>query len=309
MGRGALASFHAFVITICIGSFWEGSSPTGALAAEKTTKTHSQLSTEISELKVEVQRAQKDLGSAMTALTSVHAETQQIHTDLQSVRDSIATLEKSINAMSVSVQPKWWSHFVSALASIAVGLFSVLIYEWLRKPRLQVTVGDATSAAEQWRFLHVRVRNLPQYAWLRWGAARLPANSCQARIEIGPVQEAASSMAFTGRWITQPEPGFYLPEGGLQVDPRQVFVVPREDIPAGMDAQVAIAFKYTGQQACFGFNNENYLVPDLRVPTRELPLGQFRVRVIVTAGESVATGEFLLLNPSPELGNFELADA
>src|SRR6266700_2422417 len=111
MDRRALASFRAFVITLCIGSSWAGPSPAVALPAANTTKTHSQLPTEISDLKVEVQSVRKDLGSAMTALTSVRAETQQIHADLQSAGNSIARLEKSINAMSVSVQPRWWSHF------------------------------------------------------------------------------------------------------------------------------------------------------------------------------------------------------
>ena len=195
-------------------------------------------------------------------------------------------------------------YLIGGAIGLVTSFLATAVYEFFRRPSLEIVAGEHTPPADQWRFLHVTVRNRPQPPWLPSIAARLPAALCRAwvTINVGAGQE----VRFTGRWTSQREPGEYLPGGGLKTDLGHILVVPREGIPAGESVQLAVAMKYAGETACYGFNNENYLAPGLREASREIGQGRFRVEVEVLSGAISVVEKFELRNEGPALDDFTL---
>ncbi len=99
-----------------------------------------------------------------------------------------------------------------------------------------------------------------------------------------------------------------MPGGGLQPDPGLILVPHREDILAGESAVLDVALKFNGLTDCYGFNNENYLQPDLRLPDHVVGQGVCRVIVRVASGGLVCVKEFELQNPGAGLNDFALVD-
>ncbi len=82
----------------------------------------------------------------------------------------------------------------------------------------------------------------------------------------------------------------------------------REDIVAGETAVLVIAIKHNGDDECYGFNNESYLVEDRRLHDRAIDQGISRVIVRVVSGDLVRLGEFELRNPGSSVNDFEIVD-
>jgi len=74
----------------------------------------------------------------------------------------------------------------------------------------------------------------------------------------------------------------------------------------GLGHRASCGPEVNGDADCFGFNNENYLVPDLRLPDHVVGQGASRVVVRVAAGALVRIAEFQLHNPGTKLNDFAL---
>ncbi len=216
-------------------------------------------------------------------------------------------IEALLRDVSQTTQAGFWPFVATFLIGFGTSLISVIFYESARSPKIDIVLGEATPSAGRRRFLQARVWNRPLPRYLR-GIRRLPAGMCRAWVTISGPEEGGErrEVTFNGRWVTRREPGEYLPEGRLRPDPGQILVVPREDIPSNEYADLAVAFKYAGEERCYGFNNENYLQPEFRLQDREFVQGRYTVTVRVLAGGIDCTKVFELRNEGTELGNFEL---
>lgn len=225
---------------------------------------------------------------------------------LQGIEDSTAQIRKALAELSISAAPSVWPYVAGGLIGFAASVLSIFGYEFLRRPILGVAVGEPMPAAQGRRFVHVRVSNRSQIWFLQTLAPRLPAHMCRAWVRIYPVQLGGNaSITFEGRWANQREPGQYV-AAGLLPDPGLILVPHREDILAGDSAMLVVAVKFNGELECFGFNNENYLVPNQRPPDRQVGQGVSRIVVRVAAGDLVRIAEFELQNPGPMVNDFAL---
>jgi len=226
---------------------------------------------------------------------------------LQEIQGSIAEMQKSVRELKAYAEPSVWPYIVGGLMGFIASVLSILWYEWIRRPIIELAVGAAMPAAAGRRFVHVQVSNRPQARLLRRIIPRLPAYDCRAWVRIYPVQGGGQRhITFDGRWTNQREPGFYLANGMLQPDPGLILVPHREDVFAGQPATIDVAVKLDGDGDCFGFNNENYLVADHRLADHLVGQGVSRVVVRIAAGELVRVAEFHLHNPGTTLNDFVL---
>ena len=253
---------------------------------------------------VEETRAVKTL---LEKQQSDRARIDEFDSRLRGIGSSTVEIQRSINELKLHAKPSPWPPVIGGLIGFVASVLSILWYEWVRRPIVDLAVGEPMPAGGGRRFVHVQVSNRPQRRLLRKVIPRVPAYDCRAWVRIYPVQTGGQGhITFDGRWTSQREPGFYLPGGMLQPDPGLILVPHREDVFAGEPATIDVAVKFEGDQDCFGFNNENYLVADQRLPDHRVGQGVSGVVVRIAAGDLVRVAEFHLHNPGTSLNDFAL---
>ena len=198
------------------------------------------------------------------------------------------------------------------VGGVIAGLFAAAIYEWIRRPRLSISILPQKSIAERngsWvATQHVRVINREHPSFLRRFLRRSDAHSCYAwvmLVEPQPSGTATSSGRYgRAKWevlyrhpsISPSEPEAWVPF------PTRVeeFI----DISSGGAADIAIVEKATDQSTC------------LVIPWgEELQIGEYVVKVEVGCSGLPHVPKWFLLenkaraaNPQSLLDSFTLGE-
>jgi len=280
----------------------------GAAAAEANLarKTVRGLEAETRRLRQEVAR----LDQALQNQEKRWARVEEIRPSLERIESSLRDVQRSLSTLAATQASRGWDLVFGGLIGFIASVLSILGYECIRRPILDIRAEAPSPAARGQRFVHVRVSNRPQISSLRRLVPRLPASLCRAWVRIYlPQSGGRGFITFDGRWADrQREPGQYLPDGGFQPDPGLILVPHREDILPGESAALDIAVKFDGDTDCYGFNNLNYLESDLRLADHRVAQGTCRVLVRVVSGDYVRLEEFELRNPGTDLDGFSIAE-
>lgn len=197
--------------------------------------------------------------------------------------------------------------FAGFLSSLAV----VIIYEWLKRPKLSLEIGTTASGTKKLltgtyshQFLHVKLINHPQIKFLRWMVPRNPATLCRAWIDFFP--DGGTPFAIDARWTTQREPGEYIGLDKLKPDPGLILQIPREDIPAGEFAEINVAVKHQGEAECYAFNNRSYVFGGWKNSDWKMSLGKHKIKARVSSGDIYIEQNFILNNAGNSIEDFKL---
>jgi hypothetical protein len=250
------------------------------------------------------------LGRVLQDQEAKWARVEEFRPRLERIESSLREVERSLETLAATRAPSGWGFVIGGLIGFIASVLSILGYEWLRRPILDLRVEEPAPAGGGRRHVHVRVSNRPQARLLRRLIPRLPTSLCRAWVRIYLPQAAGGKgyITFDGRWVNQREPGQYLSGGKLQPDPGLIFVPHREDILAGESAVLDIALKLDGDTDCYGFNNLNYMDSSHRLAEHRVEQGTCRVLVRVVSGDYVRVEQFELRNTGTSLKGFSLGE-
>ncbi|GEM_PF-6753304 len=203
-----------------------------------------------------------------------------------------------------------WALAIAILALVLAGF--LLSLEWLKKPRLSITVAKPSGVSGRYRLLHVRVvnRDLPEA--IRWLTQRRAVLSCRAEVAFYEEWSDRLLFEFSGRWVGNPQTMSPALVAGSPLDVFGGSSVPlwqRMEIPPGGEEELGIAVKYQGERECYGWGNESYTYPQLKNPKWVLKeVDCYTVRVGVSSGNLLVTKSFILHNEGPGLESFYLEE-
>lgn len=167
---------------------------------------------------------------------------------------------------------------LNVVGGVIAGIFAIAIYEWIRRPRLSITILSQKSLAgrnDSWvATQHVRVLNREPPRLLRKFLRRSDAHSCYAWVMLVEPQPSGTAGTGASYWRANWEVLYRHPS--LSLSEREILVASPEriaefiDISSGGAADIAIVEKATGQSTC------------LVVPWgEELQIGEYVVKVEV----------------------------
>jgi len=196
---------------------------------------------------------------------------------------------------------------LNVLGGIIAGIFAAVIYEWIRRPRLSITILPQRSITERggsWvATQHVRVVNNEPPGLLRRFLRRSDAHSCYAwvmLVEPQPSGTAASEGKYgRANWeVLYRHPSLSLSERETWA-PLPAKLAEFIDISSGGASDIAIVEKATGQSTC------------LIVPWgEELQIGEYVVKVEVgCSGLPHVPKWFLLKNKARAVDPQSLIDS
>jgi len=190
----------------------------------------------------------------------------------------------------------WLELILGATIGWLLGLFSVLLVDYLKEPKLVFEVGSvAEDSSHNWRFLHVKIKNLKRkYRFSPFATA--PAFECKAVIKI-------RDKSFVGRWTSKEQP-----IGNISDVINKALVHPRENIhpyTGEHDAvEVSIGIKYENEKEFYGFNNESYLHKDFKNTAYQFSLGKFSGEIVVSTLGKTYSQKFRVHNKSQKRKGF-----
>lgn len=204
----------------------------------------------------------------------------------------------------------WSRTFDVVLGAILAILFAIFV-EWLRKPRLRVTVGatDTVRPAQpnfpiqEGKSLRVRVFAKPLLPGTRW-MMRAPALQCRGQISFHHLDgQYLYDREMQGRWAGTPEPSqtVGIDHNGQPVsvlDPYKIVTPSRVDIAVQEEESLDVVARYDHDADCYGWSNESYL-HHWRNPAWRIPAGRYLVRVAIRSGGQSWSGIFRLINDVP----------
>jgi len=221
---------------------------------------------------------------------------------------------------------------MAVLMSIVFGglitIATALLIEYLRKPKLRITIEhpplDRTDAAGKHhvsRHLRLKLRNDVSPLFAPW-MQRASAVQCRGAITFHHLNDGQDvfDRSMVVRWANSPEPitGLGLAGqnatqifglGTSSIQPTFKFSLDsRIDVYAGEEELLDVAVRFHGQKECYGWNNESYLY-DWRTPHWKLEPGRYLVKVVVTSSGQKCTGVFRLVNDVENLNDFRLIEA
>lgn len=210
---------------------------------------------------------------------------------------------------------------MAVLLVILGAVISILVtalVEWLRKPRLSITVEDLpfdASYPDEWpaqrtRHLRVNVANL-QLQWsFRW-MSRNAALQCEAEVTFFRSDgQRVFVKPMPGRWTDLPEPVPMVGDLGGQrltlYDPNITKELRHLDIYPGRPRLLDIAGRFDGDDECYGWTSANYSSePRWKNPEWKLPAGLYLVKIDVNADSAITSAAFRLIN-DVSIGSFRL---
>lgn len=202
--------------------------------------------------------------------------------------------------------PVWWQPDVPTWAALALGVLSVvatmvaMLLLSARRPRLKAvcTWFEADTLERGFKRWHVRILNQPTSGLSRL-AVRETAVDAEATIEFFPDGARPKGDIIRGIWSERPRP----------LRDELVVEAQRANLGPGRAWSVPIVYKSKGQLQAHQFDDRNYR-PDGtfgEVPGRNLPEGDYSVRLVIHEGPRRWPFWFKLQNRTDELGIFELS--
>jgi len=197
------------------------------------------------------------------------------------------------------------------VAIAIVALVTPYILGWVRRPNLDIDVGDTTGEGRPWRFLHLRISNKPLGRPWRWVERREPATGCHVSLSIFGLPN--SDLLFgplPARWSATPEPLRPTVVGDKLVsvvEPPLVVAGERYSLDASDEGStVAVAVKHDGEAEAYAFNGYSYYYPKWSNPDWQLPEGEYLVRATAVSGQESVTRELKLVNHGITFERFRL---
>lgn len=200
----------------------------------------------------------------------------------------------------------------TAIGIVAGGVLTILVamwVEWLRRPRLTITVEQPFDMVInpgnlRARSLRVLVMNraLPPVAFFM---IRAPALQCRAKISFHRFTDGHEIFGreMMGRWAGAPQPNAVpiVDANGAIVsyihDPERVGAGSRIDIYPGETEPLDVVARVEGDDQCYGWNNETYFSrPFGRNERWRLGSERFLVRVTITSSGQKHDSVFRLIN-------------
>ena len=198
---------------------------------------------------------------------------------------------------------------VNFLINLVAGIVGILIVLWLerqRRPSLTMKIGsihrlgteDILGRAQStWLRATIHNRNVPN--WLAWVYRGEPALSCRAWITFHHLDgHRIFDREMNARWTGTDEPKVELFNTDKGTAARLVGVQETFDIPPGESTMLDIVFRASGEDECYGWNNESYL-HNWRNPAWCLPRGRYIARIRVKTGGQEYSDAFMVVNDIP----------
>jgi hypothetical protein len=206
------------------------------------------------------------------------------------------------------------SNFISTIIGALVSIGFVIFVEYLRRPRLRLTILPPLDGpwpmlpapVQQMRALRLSLSNEP-LPWFENWVLRAPALQCHATISFYDQQGRHDLFGrfMEGRWASSPEPfTIQTPQGQSipVIPPWSCVVYP------GESETLDLVIRTDVSPNCYGWNNECYFSdPVWRNPRWELLAGIHRVKVIITSSGQKTTFWFTIVN-SADLTAFHLSN-
>jgi len=210
------------------------------------------------------------------------------------------------------------SAFISTVVGGLVSIGVVILVEYLRRPRLKLTIlppddgpwPNLPPPVQQMRSLRLKLSNEPLSWWANW-MVRAPALQCRAAITFYDQQGQHDIFGRTmeGRWARSPEP-FVLPPLPPLPPPLEMDDLPSADsqglpiIPEwscnvypGESETLDLIVRTDVSPNSYGWNNETYFSnPVGRNLQWQLPPGINRIEVVITSSGQKRTSWFTLMN-------------
>jgi hypothetical protein len=206
------------------------------------------------------------------------------------------------------------SWILGALAAMGIAM----LVEWLRKPKLLITVEIPPldweylpgRPVQRARYVRVIVENRQPQSFLRW-IRRDAALQCEGEVTFFRLNgQNFFGRPMPGRWVDSPEPPAPTMAGTMGGQPITLhnpslwnvmaWELRRIDIYPGRPRLLDVAARFDGDAECYGWTNANYFSePAWRNPEWRLPGGLYLVRVKVDADSGTVSKTFLLTNDTP----------
>jgi hypothetical protein len=208
--------------------------------------------------------------------------------------DTLFALEMDITCKDVLLMAG------SALLGSIGGLFIALVLEWLKRPKLILSIADHSDqdpGNTPTRYLHVRITNRPLPGWMSWLLTRDSALSSYGRIEFFRMDGSeVFAHGMDVRWTGSPHPTQFIHNGILHWS--DIDLLRYRDLHTNRGEDIDIAAKFGEETDCYAFTNTSFL-HKLKHPDWRLAEGRYRLRISIFAGSYVATETFILRNDWP----------
>ncbi len=192
---------------------------------------------------------------------------------------------------------------INLISSSIAGLLGAFVAFWIernRRPKLTFEIEKPPVSLGNRTHLRILVHNQRMRFF-----ERNPALMCSALIEFYypdpdriPVysNDDGTAKSMQGRWACTPEPvqPILLPNGqqakALPNIPHNV------DIPVDEKCALDVAMRFSGEDVCYGWNNDGYFHVNFKNDKWRLSRGKYIVKVKVKTGGREFNQEFLLIN-------------
>jgi hypothetical protein len=189
----------------------------------------------------------------------------------------------------------------SAALSAALGMLVVIWFEWMKRPKLRITIAepwDGNLANSIVRTVRISVENVSPLAVVRWFIARQPAFAAYALIDFFRLDgTAAFASSMTARWVGSPQPPQLAHNNVIYPDALEILRY--RDVHLNRVESMDLATKFDNDTDCFGFTNTSYFHPDFKDPDWRLPQERYRIRVSLYSGSNSTGKTFILRNDLP----------
>ena len=202
----------------------------------------------------------------------------------------------------------FWCTVLQIVLGALIGIGFIIWMEFIRQPRLKLTIKNPEELnfpnnfpVQRLRSLRLSVSNSNLPCLLRW-LLRLPAQRCSGIVSFHALNgQNLFGRTWHIRWINSPEP---LPIratiGNQQLvifDPVRLTPELHRDVFPGTEEIFDIAARFDLDVDCFGWSNENYFSNPLwRNPNSRIMKGQFFIKVEIQSSGKKCIGTFRLFN-------------
>ncbi len=189
----------------------------------------------------------------------------------------------------------------SAALSAALGMLVVIWFEWMKRPKLRITIAepwDGYLGNSLVRTVRITAENVSPPVVVRWFVRRQPAFAAYALIDFFRLDgTTAGAGSMNARWVGSPQPP-QLAQNNV-IYPDALEILRYRDVHINRVEPIDIATKFGDEMDCFGFTNTSYRHHDFKDPGWHLPQESYRIRVSIYSGSDEKSKTFILRNDLP----------